>query len=206
VKSSKYILELIAIFLQEIRCLDSSDGGYIEAQGLFLQLCNGYIGSSNEYDAHKTDNIIQILIDCLLPEATTEIVKPLLQKNVKHWIGRTVVKMSAEKSKYLFLDNTSLCALFETYDNAQKILKSMKVNEEERSLINEYLRILTYFYSHRNHVKESDLQENKFPILSQLPRQLIAVKPFSAVAKEIPSKFWDGKTYRKYERAEYYSA
>lgn len=207
VKKSEYKLELIAIYLQEIRGLDHSDGTYMDAHRLFLQLWNDYLGSSNEYDAHKTDNIIQILLDCLLPEVTEEVVKPLLEKNLKHWIGRTVTKLSDGDNKYLFLDNTSILALFETYDNALKILKPLKETKDaDRALTDEYLYMLTYFFSHRDHVRAVDLEEEKFPLLSQLPQQLFAVKPFSAAAREVPSEFWEGKTYRKYERAEYYFA
>ena len=206
VRDTEYKLELIALYLQEVSILSDSDGGYSVSRYYFYQLWNDYTSIEN-YDALQTDNVIQILRDCLLPNVTEKIVIPLIVSNPKLWLGRTIVRLSDGKKKYLLLDDMAIRALFETYDGAKSVLQSIKeANPASVALIDEYVSLLTYYIVHRKVMKASDLKETNFSHLSQLDKQIYAVQPFSAAVRDIPTEFWEGKTYRKYEHDEFYFA
>lgn len=195
-----YKLEMMALLNALIRYLSNEDCAYQDAKATFYKLWESSIMPTDIWDAITSNNVLQLLEDCQLPDIEERAIIPLLNQNLEFWLGTTLICISDNDVKYLIVSREKLCALFDTYSKFKEMCSELHTAKNSQLLV-EFLRLVTNMTNKMN--LPSSYLITEYPLLAKLPRLgQEHFKPFGAI--DFSKEFWPQDSLRKEENDRFY--
>ena len=175
-RESEYTLELMAIWMQELRETSDLDFPYSEVL-YFVEILWDKIRKEAKQDNSYTLNVIDIMGDCTLEDTFKKFALPLITEDPQRWLGATVMEIK-DKNTYYILKNNTTHAIFGSIDNIDSAMRDIcnTAKPENKKYVEEYSELIERLAAMTIYRKASDIpekyripsaiREEKFPTLS----------------------------------------
>ena len=209
IKDSSLTLELMGIWMEEMRQTTNTDYPYGEVKYYVEKLWGKLIAELGDRDI-DTLNMIEIWADSTMENTFEEMVMPTVYDNPQRWLGATIVKLKDGGKDYYLLKSKAVHAIFGSKD---KMIDEMKLLVADAKAENKvYVEAYSHLIFRLNNIvnPQSDpmipemYEETRGVEVTELPAledsHLIGIGPVMPISAAIGNmrqkSFWKGDDLR----------
>lgn len=217
IEEGEYNMELMGIWLSQLKSVSNADYPYREIQ-YYVELLWASLLKQSEKKVSTMD-VLDILANCTFQDTFKRMVLPLIVDNPRRWLGATVLELNDGEKHYYLLKSRAIHAIFgdlesmyqeivalvnaakpedikyvKAYQSLILGIAAMTVNKNDSTIFDKY--------------KEPDsIEVDAYPTISEsIFVGTGAVMPLSAALEQIKeTPFWKGEKLRiEREEPDYY--
>lgn len=209
IKDSSLSLELMGIWMEEMRHTTNTDYPYGEVKYYIEKLWEKLIAELGDRDI-DTLNMIEIWADSTMENTFEEMVMPTVKDNPQRWLGATIVKLKDGEKDYYLLKSKAVHAIF---GSKEKMIDEMKrlvadAKAENKAYVEAYSHLIFRLNNIINPQSDPMIpemyEETRGVEVTELPAledsKLIGIGPVMPVSAAIgrmrQTAFWKGDELR----------
>ena len=209
IQEGKYLLELMGIWLNELRSVKDTDYPYEEVR-FYVETIWKKILEQADGDTVGTLDVIDILGECTLEDTFNSMVLPLVIQNPQRWLGATVLQLKDKDKDYYLLKNRGVQAIFgslaKMYGEINKIVTY--VADENKDYVNAYSSLINNMaYTLKNNTDLRIFEKDRYSALASgtLLGSPAMLPLKAAILRCHKESFWQGREIRIHrEESTYY--
>lgn len=209
IQEGKYLLELMGIWLNELRSVKDTDYPYEEVR-YYVETIWKRILEQADGDTVGTLDVIDILGECTLEDTFNSMVLPLVIQNPQRWLGATVLQLKDKDKDYYLLKNRGVQAIFgslaKMYGEINKIVTY--VADENKDYVNAYSSLINNMaYTLKNNTDLRIFEKDRYSALASgtLLGSPAMLPLKAAILRCHKESFWQGREIRIHrEESTYY--
>ena len=208
---SDYVLELMGIWLWELKSVYNTDYPYDEVRHYVMLLWHR-IMDKLQVEGVETMDVLNILEECTLEDTFHEMVLPLVTNNPQRWLGATVMPLHDGEKDYYILRSRGIHAIFgsleKMYDEMKEIVNTAM--DKNKEYVEAYQKLIYGLAAMTVNKKDSsiddkykqpeNLEVGLYPQLTEgeFIGDVAAMPVEEAVAQIKETSFWKGDDLRLY--------